>query len=124
MPRIPRMIARDLIVYAKTLTLSGNFFDPRATSAYEFARQMRSPKLKKINPQFDCTLNQISTDDAPSLVAEFADGSKWTTETTDFTCERLRFDFFTRAGDAEDNLDSSPAESSGGKADAKGKGKK
>jgi hypothetical protein len=126
MPRITKAIASDLIQYAKSLTITANFWDPNARSAFEFARQMRSPRLKKINPGFECNFNEISTTDAASLVAEYLDGSKWSCTTAGKSAMDLRGEFYSRAADAEDNLDGpldTGAASSKGKGGAADKGK-
>ncbi len=129
MPRIPRLIAHDLIQYAKSISVKANFFDPNARSAFEFARQMSSPKLKKINPAFDCQLDITEDAGTPTLKAEFLDGSKWAVDTNVFSADQLRYEFYQKAAEAEDNVDlvggSDLTGSKGGKAgDKGGKGKK
>lgn len=125
MPRVPRFIAQDLIQYAKSISVKANFFDPNARSAFEFARQMSSPKLKKINPGFECQLEITEDEVVPSLKAEFLDGSKWAISTADFSADRLRFEFYQKAAEAEDNSDLASTEAAGSKggkaADKKGK---
>lgn len=127
MPRVPRLIAQDLIQYAKSINVKANFFDPQSRSAFEFARQMSSPKLKKINPSFECQLELTEDSVTPALKAEFLDGSKWAVDTTAYTADKLRYEFYMKAAEAEDNVDITPggdAGSKGGKAAEKGKGKK
>jgi hypothetical protein len=130
MSRVPRFIAKDLIQFAKSVQVTANYFDPQARAAFEFARQMASPKLKKINPQFECTLNPIENKEPAQIKAEFLDGTSWTADVSTLSAAQLRFEFYRRAGDAEDNMDGSPADAAAGaagkgKADAKGgKGKK
>lgn len=129
MSRVPRFIARDLIQFAKSVQVTANYFDPEARAAFEFARQMSSPKLKKINPQFECSLNPVENKQVPRIKAEFLDGTSWTAEINALTAAQLRYEFYRRAGDAEDNMDGSPADAAAaggkGKTDAKGgKGKK
>ena len=128
MPRIPRQIAQDLIQYAKSLNIQGNMFVENHRSAFEFARQMSSPKLKKINPGFDCQLEFSDEPGPPTLRAEFLDGSKWTVDPSTLTADMLRYQFYQKASDAEDNVDIAPAGdaagSKGSKAAEKGKGKK
>jgi hypothetical protein len=110
MARIPRDAARELVIFAKSLKLSANYWDPKGKSAFEFARQMQSPKYKKQNPGFECTFVQTDKMDAPQLAVEFLDGSKWNVSTAGLNVNQLRAEFFTRAADVEDNLDVSPAE--------------
>lgn len=128
MSRVPRFIARDLIQFAKSVQVTAHYFDPQARAAFEFARQMSSPKLKKINPQFECVLESSESKVVPRIKADFLDGSSWTADISSLSAAQLRFEFYRRAGDAEDNMDGSPSDTAGtgkGKTDAKGgKGKK
>lgn len=128
MPRTTKEVARRMIYYAKTLKLSANFFDPQAKSALEFGRQMSSTKLKKINPNFNFSFQIVKGADVkPTLSAEFADGSKWETETSEYTAAELRNEFYERAADCEDKVDIVvPGEDDEGGAGKKGdkKGKK
>lgn len=94
-----------MIYFAKSLKLSGHFFDPKAASVFEFGRQISSPKLAKINPNFSYSFQLLDNQGPPTLSAEFADGSKWSTETSNFTAAQLRDEFFERAGDCEDKVD-------------------
>lgn len=103
--RITKDVAHKLILYAKRLNVTAHFWDPQAKSAFEFYRQMSSPKLKKINPNFDCSLNVVDELVPPKLTAEFADGSKWESTTAGLTCADLRGTFYTRAADIEDLVD-------------------
>jgi hypothetical protein len=126
MARIPRDAARELVIFAKSLKISANYWDPKAKSAFEFARQMQSPKYKKQNPGFECSFVQTDKTDPPQLAAEFLDGSKWNVSTAELNVNQLRAEFFTRAADVEDNLDVSPAEmaAAGGKKPGDKGGKK
>ena len=105
MSRVAKHIALDLIQYCKTLKVTAHFWDPNAKSAYEFARQMSSPKLKKQNPAFECDLTENDRNEPANLVAEFADGSKWSTETFGYTASELRSKFFAKAAIVEDVMD-------------------
>ena len=131
MPRFPKNITHDLILYAKKLEVKANFWDPRAKSAFEFARQMTSPKLKKKNPSFECNLVYLDSEELPSLTAQYLDGSKWVTQTVDFSVGDLRSQFYERASRIEELSEgvenSAAATATGGKkgdSSAKAGGKK
>ena len=104
MVRVPKHIAAELIQYVKKVEFVANFWDPNSKSAFEFARQMSSPKLKKINPSLEVSLSKVNTDTAPSLAVEFIDGSKWSTLTTGLHATDLRGELYERAADAEDKV--------------------
>lgn len=110
-PRVPKIVAHDLIQYAKNLNVTAHAFSPASISAMEFHRQMNSPKLHKINPSFECKLNLLKSLDSPATVsAEFLDGSKWELESAAHSAAELRSMFFEKAALAEDSLgDSDPA---------------
>jgi|Transcript_31078 hypothetical protein len=124
MSRVTKQSARELIAFAKNLKIWGHYWDPKARSAFEFARQMQAPPLKKVNPAFECTLVQSETNEPARLIAEFLDGSKWETKTGEFSLKDLRAEFFAKAADAEDNADIVPGGDAGKKGDKGGKGKK
>jgi hypothetical protein len=112
--RITKETAREFIVFAKSLKISAHYWDPKATSAFAFGRQMVSPKLKKANPSFECSVVQLDNFEPAKLTAEFLDGSKWETPTGDLRMEELRAQFFLKCQDAEDNVDVGPADKKGG----------
>ncbi len=95
--KITKELAMELIPFAKKLHVSANYWDPTAKSAFEFCRQMASPKLKKKSPSFDVEMVYHELNKAPTLYAEFSDGSKWNTETTDLSSAQLRLAFYERA---------------------------
>lgn len=105
MPRLPKSVAMDLITYAKNLQFRANFWDPKAVSAFEFARQMSSPKLIKKNPQFNCNLRYIEVAEAPTMTAEFSDGSTWTVDTAELKANELREKFYSRCARIEDSAE-------------------
>ena len=114
--RVPRHVAKELIQFIKKIDIKANFWDPRAKSAFEFSRQMSSPKLKKINPTFATELTMLTNNEPfqePVLEAEFLDGSKLSISCLEKTSADLRSLVFTRAGEAEE-----AAEISGGGPDA------
>jgi hypothetical protein len=91
MPRYTKTAALDLIHFVKKLHIRAHYFDQKSTSAFEFARQMGSPHLKKSNPAFDFNFNEDHESEAPAtLSAEFIDGSKWEIETGNYHCTELR----------------------------------
>lgn len=105
MDRVPRKVAKELILQIKSLKITGHYFDPSAKSAYEFGRQMVSRKLKKINPSFDCSFVETSEKFPPYLRAEFADGSVWEINPSSYNSNQLRNILFSKASDVEDKLD-------------------
>ena len=103
--RVPKQVAMELIAFVKRVELRASFYDPKATSAFEFARQMSSPHLQKKNPNYECLMvRQIDEDFPASLKAEFSDGSVFETETSGHTAADLRSLFFEKAEDAENAL--------------------
>ena len=50
-----------MIIIIIKVDVKANYFDPTAKSAVEFARQMSSPKLQKINSNFACNFIKVST---------------------------------------------------------------
>ena len=106
MSRVPRFIASDLIQFAKSVKITADYWDPKAKSAFEFYRQMDSRKLRKINPVFNCTIQIMENSTVPAkLEAEFLDGSKWVTSTDSLSAAQLRSEFYSKAAEAEDNVD-------------------
>lgn len=103
--KLTRALTLDLIPFAKKITFSANFWDPSATSAFEFFRQMQSSKLKKKNASFECVMNYHETKSAPVMVAEFSDGSEWKTMTDSLTAFQLRQGFYERAVAAEEKAE-------------------
>jgi hypothetical protein len=79
--------------------------DAKATGAYEFARQMGSNNLKKINPNFNCSLSLHSRPDAPKITAEFVDGQKWDIEAPTADAMSIRSQFFEKAQEIEDHYE-------------------
>ena len=99
MPRVPKTIAKELIQFVKKVEVRANFWDPIGKSAYEFGRQMSSSKLAKSNTAYECNMIVLPNDStaAPSVTAEFLDGSKWQVDTGDYTCNDLRSLFYEHA---------------------------
>ena len=62
MSRISKHAASKLILYVKQLDVKARFWDTQALSAFEFYRQMDSPKLKKLNPQYKCKFEMLKED--------------------------------------------------------------
>ncbi len=95
--KITKELTIELISFAKRIKFSANYWDPSASSAFEFCRNMSSPKLKKKNPNFECELAYHEGKQAPFLIAEFSDGSEWKTNTNTMTAAQLRQAFWERA---------------------------
>ena len=128
MARIPRQVAQELIKYVKRLDVKFNYWDEGSRSANEFARQMDSPKLRKINPTFEFSLDLHDKKDPAVVIAEFLDGSKWQQQTAGFKASDLRSEFYSKAAEAEDSIERSGGSSSSDTGDdgnkKGGKGKK
>ena len=129
MARISRQVAQELIKYVKRIEVKFNYWDEGSRSANEFARQMDSPKLRKINPTFEFSIDLHDKQEPAVVVAEFLDGSKWQQCTAGFKASELRSEFYSKAGEAEDAMERSGGSSSadgGGDDSGKkgGKGKK
>lgn len=105
MPRLPRKIAKDLIQFVSKVELKAHFWDPNSTSAFELYRQMSSPKLAKVNTSFECKMDFLPTVSTPTLSVTYADGTKWSTETTGITAQDLRYQLYQKASDVEDNIE-------------------
>jgi hypothetical protein len=105
-PRVVRSISHTLIPFVKSVTVTANFWDPHARSAFEFYRQIDTKKLRKINPKLECKFILVEDENnIASLKVDFLDGTKWECETKGKTAADLRFDLFTLAGEAEDNCE-------------------
>jgi hypothetical protein len=101
--------------------------DPKAVGVYEFARQMKSPKLKKINPNYNFTLSLEKPGTPPSIQAEFINGEKWTFPDPTQHAMMIRSMFFSKIQDIEDKyewefggLQSAEEDGAGGKGASKG----
>jgi hypothetical protein len=105
MVRFSRMIAAKLIPYVKKIDVRANYWDPNAVSAFEFARQMMSDRLKKANPTLEVELFRHDTDEPAKIHVEFADGTVWDTNTYPIKAVDLRNEVFLRAEDCEDTLE-------------------
>jgi len=114
--RVPRHIAKELIQFVKRVEVRANFWDPSggAKAAFEFGRQMSSPKLLKLNASYSCDVLPHSTEAAPVVEAEFLDGSKVVLEVQGKTCADLRSALFDKASEAEEVLESKGAGGAGG----------
>ena len=90
-PHYTKRISLTLIHFAKKMTITGGIFDPASTSAFTFGRQMRSPLLKKTNPNFEFKfIAEGKQTQPPNLKAEFINGRVWETETAGKLCSDLR----------------------------------
>ena len=133
--RVPRHVAKELIAYVKSIKVRANYEDPLAKSAFEFGRQMSSPKLVKINSQFECEVSMHTTPAAPLVEVELLDGSKLVMDTTGKKCADLRSELYEKASEAEEAIErkgglaavggaGDKGGAKGGKAGDKGGGKK
>jgi hypothetical protein len=95
----------DLIKYAKKVDVRAYPCNLKHKSAYEFARQIASPKLYKINPNFKVTFEWLPEDGPSKIYAEFSNGLKWDIPGDDKTCADLRYEFFQNASLAEEDTD-------------------
>jgi hypothetical protein len=115
--RVPRHVAMDLIKYVKSLKVLGYAFDVKHRAAYEFAKQLNSPKLAQSNPNFSVSFDYLTEPGTSSIVAEFSNGKKWETQAEGKTCADLRFEFFEQAALAEEDVgdvDDTPAKPAAG----------
>lgn len=108
MARVRKELAKELIQFAKKLEIHANYWDTSAKPAFEFARQMSSPKLKKANPNFEFTFYPVESDEPASLKAEFVDGTQWDTKLDAIKVNELRAKFYEFAAQAEDGLEAGP----------------
>ena len=119
---MPRHVAKELIAYVKSIKVRANYEDPLAKSAFEFGRQMASPKLVKVNPTFTCTLDMIKTAEPPVVVVEYLDGGKLSLATAQKTCADVRSEVYERASEAEEQMEAKGAGGAGDKGGAGAKG--
>ena len=100
-------MAMELIQYCKKIEVKASYWDPLSRSAFEFARQMNSPKLIKVNPGYECSMKLLHPDskDPALLMAEFIDGSKLELQTGEFTCAQLRAEFYEKAEEIEEEME-------------------
>jgi len=112
MARIKKEITQELIYYIKKIEIRANYFAKDASSAWEFGRQMESPKLKRINPKFQIDFFRLSNYDSnpANMKVEFINGSIWETPTTLMRLEELRYELFSRAEEIEDEMERSGQE--------------
>ena len=122
---MPKHIANELIQFVKKVHIKAHYWDPDSRSAFEFARQMSSPRLKKINPSLEVILERLDTLKPPVLEVEYLDGNKWEKGTTGLHATDLRSLLYESAADAEDKVGDKSDSGDGkvGKADVKGGGK-
>jgi len=113
--RVSKLVARELIQFVKKIDIKANYWDPTATSAFEFTSQMNSPVLRKLNSKYECTMHVIDEDNKvpASILVEFVNGTKWETNTSSYKADDLRYELFTRAEEVEEQLEAA----SGGKDD-------
>lgn len=95
----------DLIKYAKKVDVVAYAYEPLHRSAYEFARQLDSNKLAKVNPNFSVNFEFRETPGPSRIYAEFSNGLKWETQGEGKTCAELRYEFFEQAAIAEEDSD-------------------
>jgi hypothetical protein len=113
--RVTKTVAMELIQYVKKIEVKAHYWDPAAKSAFEFARQMDSPKLRKKNPAYDCQFIPQGPEFAPATVeVEYVNGSKWFTHTDTLQLPELRAELYGRAEEVEDAIE----RAGGGKDDA------
>lgn len=105
MVRVERHIASQLIKLVKKIEIKANYWDPKSTSAFEFARQMHSKQLIKENPKLEVIFIKHDTSDPPSVTVDYSDGSQWKTDTSDIKCLELRNTLYLKASDAEDRIE-------------------
>ena len=102
--RIPKRIAQELIQYVKTIQVVASYQDPASKSAYEFARQMQSPSLLKVNPSLSVVVDNPSATPPPNprIRVEYNDGSVWEEDTSGYKLPQLRSMFYEKAEEAEE----------------------
>ena len=105
MGRIPKQIALQLIPFVKRIEIRAHYWDPNSVSAFEFARQMMSDRLKKANPALHVELIRLEKIETPRLHIEFLNGSVWDTDTSAIHAIDLRNEMYIRAEDVEDALE-------------------
>lgn len=103
--RIPKQIALQLIPFVKRIEIRANYWDPNSVSAFEFARQMMSDRLKKANPALHVELFRHDTKEAAKIHIEFSNGTVWDTDTYPIHAIDLRNEMYLRAEDVEDALE-------------------
>ena len=96
--RFTKEITQGLIQFAKKVTIHANVFqNQQSKSAFEFCRQISSPNLEKMNPRFEVELKYFDEEDrSPQMIAEYTDGSIIDLDTSKYTCQDLRKEFFTQ----------------------------
>lgn len=121
MTRITKEKARQLIPFVKSLYVKYDTNEKASKSAFEFAKQTFTSKMRKINPTF-----QLVTEPCrgciPELKADFLDGSQWAIDTSHYHLSDIRSEFYTRLQDVEDAMDAD--DGAKGKDAGKGKGGK
>ena len=135
MNRVTKEVSLELIKYVKSVGVRVNYWDPKASSALEIARQMTSKRFKKVNPSLKVELQLHEDSDPGVMKVEYVDGKVWETQTGEHKASDLRRELFMHARLVEDmveetgdgQMDDSEAEQAGGKGkggDSKKSGKK
>lgn len=127
MPRFTKAMSHELIHFVKSMKIRANYFHPKSSSAFEFARQMGSSKLKKVNPAFDFSF-VVDDQNAPGNIhVEFVNGRVWEKATDGDHCEDLRSQFYSICEEIDDHYDKTgenrPNAGGAASADAGGSGK-
>jgi hypothetical protein len=105
MPRFTKVMSHELINFVKSMKIRANYFHPKSTSAFEFARQMGSSKLKKVNPAFEFSFVVDDQNSPGDLRVEFINGRVWEKSTDGDHCEDLRSQFYSICQEIDDHYD-------------------
>lgn len=100
--RITKASTIDLVKQIKKVEIAASVFSPQSVSAFALHKQMQNKRFKEVNPKYECVFNVLTDPkSAPNLKVEYNNGMSWSVDTGDFTCQRLRYEIFSRAQDVE-----------------------
>ena len=94
MNRVTKEVSLELIKYVKSVGVRVNYWDPKASSALEIARQMTSKRFKKVNPSLKVELQLHEDSDPGVMKVEYVDGKVWETQTGEHKASDLRRELF------------------------------
>lgn len=95
------------------MDIKASYWDSTARSAFEFARQMSSPRLVKANPLFKCSFEPDTERKqfvVPTVVATYVDNSTLQLDASEYTALEMRSVLFQKASDVEIQMEIAEAD--------------
>lgn len=106
--RIAKETALGLILFVKSVKITGVAWDPTSRSAWEMYRQMGCMKLKKANPLLEVTYEENDDfEGKPVMHVEYSNGEVVEYLTKGKIAQNLRLEIFARCEQLEDESEES-----------------